>query len=155
MKLFIKINLFILVSMLFTACSNTRPYLYQGNQNLTVHTVKKSNSYLTGIGIDMHIYKVNSCTDKQYLGSIDLLKKPTTSIALPSDELLMLKVEFSYTSISYSGTMEDISYLKIRPGFIYHADVVHAKGVYNVTITETNPATKQTREIDIDTLEGC
>jgi len=101
----------------------------------------------------MHIYKVNSRTDKQYLGSIDLLKKPTVSIALPSSELLMLKVEFSYTTIGSSGTMEDISYLKIRPGFVYHADVVHAKGVYNVTITETNPTTKQTREIDIDTLE--
>ena len=145
----------IFVLFLLGGCANTRPYPNTASKNLHISTYKQNASLLTAIDANLHIYQVENGCQKRYLGSVDLENSNSINLGLPKNRWLMLSVEFGYSSIGFSGQIQENYFLKPRKGYRYSMKVMHYQKVYNVEIFEINLQTGQQREVYIRHINGC
>jgi hypothetical protein len=139
----------VLAAGLLAACSGIRPYPEVSPGNLVVRTE------LSGARAALHVQRVNADCSGEYEGTVALDRSPV-SVGLPAGRPSYLVFSFD-TSTFFSGSHSTSvgTLIEPRAGYRYDATVTYRDGLYNVTLRETDPRRRTSRELPRRTISRC
>lgn len=143
MKTLLKTVILFLGAVVLTGCSYTKPYPDMAKKNLTVYTNMKSKKNMTGVDVNLHIWKHMSEKDKVYLGTVGLEESPIMKLGIPEVHW----IEFIVEIVKPGGQIKENHFIKPRSGYTYQVDIEYNDKYYNVEIYETDTSKNRTRKI--------
>ncbi len=135
------------------SCSGLRDYASTTDQNLLIRT-KTSGSPLTKVEAFLHVYRLKSACETEYLGTVVLDRDEIRTGLLPQQPTY-LKFVFK-TSPRFAGGSSLIPYgVAVTPqsSARYVADLSYADSLYNVTVREIGPQGRAGRLIERKALD--
>lgn len=140
----------LVVALGVSACGGTKPYRNDGAENLAVRTELDS-----GVRATLHVHRVDANCQAEYQGGL-ALDRPSLTLGIPAGHFSYLDVTFDSSSfLAGSRRMNAGTLIRPRAGHRYDVAVAYRDSLYQLTIRETGPAGKASRELPRRDLGAC
>ena len=131
----------LIILVMVSACSSTRPYTNNSPENLSLKTdIRKGTAWL-------NVYEVDNACATKYLGTVEL-EGSRVKVAIPINKPSFLQFSFSTASLLSGRSSSSYGmYLTTRAGYQYEGTVSYVDDMYTMMVHENNSRGGERRDI--------